>query len=363
MQKDDFQQSSPNSLSDPTQSSPAQIPSDSKAPDPANTSLVGMVIAMVMSLGRRDNVVTIVLALILAFGIRTFVAEARWIPSESMLPTLEVGDRLVIEKVSYRFAKPQRGDIIVFVPPAVNTLTFIPDPKFVGLIRVPYTVKDNQGLLSNVATLTVVVNPQGGQADIPFNTDPPNSDQTLTGPQPVATDDYVLATVNRPLMINVLDNDFDPDGTIDPDSIDLNPGEGGADKFLRLEGQGIFKVNEPEFRGAYIKRLIGLPGDRLRIANGTVYVNGQSLLEPYIAEPPAYDCPGIECLGITTEASDFEVPPGHYFMMGDNRNDSQDSHVWGFLPEQNIIGHTIVRFWPPHRLGYFGKVQYDNLDP
>ncbi|MEN9259318.1 MAG: S26 family signal peptidase, partial [Thermostichus sp. HHBFW_bins_43] len=56
--------------------------------------------------GQRENLLTIVLALLLAFGIRTFVAEARWIPSDSMLPTLEEGDRLVVEKVSYRFGSP-----------------------------------------------------------------------------------------------------------------------------------------------------------------------------------------------------------------------------------------------------------------
>lgn len=114
---------------------------------------------------QRENLLTVLLALLLALGIRTFVAEARWIPSDSMLPTLEEGDRLVVEKVSYRFSAPRRGDIIVFYPPA-----------------------------------------------------------------------------------------------------HLN------------------------FNGAYIKRVIGLPGDRIRIAEGKVIVNGIPLQEDYIYAPPDYSC-------------------------------------------------------------------------
>ena len=59
---------------------------------------------------------TIALSIVLALGIRTFVAEARWIPSESMVPTLIINDKLIVDKVSYRFNDPQRGDIVVFLP-------------------------------------------------------------------------------------------------------------------------------------------------------------------------------------------------------------------------------------------------------
>ncbi len=65
----------------------------------------------------KENLVTIAIALTIALVIRVFIAEPRYIPSESMLPTLEVGDRLVIEKVSYNFQPVHRGDIIVFQPP------------------------------------------------------------------------------------------------------------------------------------------------------------------------------------------------------------------------------------------------------
>lgn len=166
-----------------------------------------------------ENIKILVLALGLAFFIRTFIAEPRYIPSGSMLPTLEIGDRLVVEKLSYYGHPPQRGDIIVFTPP----------------------------------------------------------------PQ--------------------------------------------------LQAQGF--VGDQ----AFIKRVIGLPGETIEVKDGKVFVDRQLLIEPYIAEPPNYImAPAI-------------VPPQQLFVMGDNRNNSNDSHIWGFLPKTNIIGHACFRFWPLERLG------------
>jgi signal peptidase I len=174
-----------------------------------------------------ENIKILVLALGLAFLIRTFIAEPRYIPSESMLPTLEIGDRLIVEKLSYYSHLPQRGDIIVFAPP----------------------------------------------------------------PQ--------------------------------------------------LQKQG-FQDDQ-----AFIKRVIGLPGDTVEVKNGRVFIDSpgeklhqpQLLTEAYIAAPPDY------------LMSPIVVPPGQFFVMGDNRNNSNDSHVWGFLPKANIIGHACFRFWPLERLG------------
>ena len=160
---------------------------------------------------------TLVSAAILAIGIRSCVAEARFIPSESMLPTLEIDDRLIIEKISYRFRKPERGDVVVFSP----------------------------------------------------------------------TD------------------------------------------ALKAE----------DFNEAFIKRVIGVPGDVVEVEDGDVIVNGKKLTEKYILNPPEYDYPP------TT------VPEGQYFVLGDNRNNSYDSHSWGFVPLENLIGRAAVRFWPLNRLG------------
>ncbi|MBF2022649.1 MAG: signal peptidase I [Hydrococcus sp. C42_A2020_068] len=88
----------------------------------------------------------------------------------------------------------------------------------------------------------------------------------------------------------------------------------------------------------YVKRLIGKPGETLRIDNGIVYINEQPLQESYIAAPPNYQW-GPET-----------IPANSYFVMGDNRNDSFDSHIWGFLPREYLFGKAYKIYWPPQRV-------------
>ncbi|WP_330204723.1 signal peptidase I [Cyanobacterium sp. Dongsha4] len=167
----------------------------------------------------KENFTTIALGLILALLIRIFIAEPRFIPSESMYPTLAIGDRLVVDKVSYNFTKPQNQDIIVFSPP--------PQLQILGY----------------------------------------QQDQ------------------------------------------------------------------------AFIKRIIAQAGETVAVKEGKVYVNNLPLEEDYILSPPQYNLDAIE------------VPQGYVFVMGDNRNNSNDSHIWGFLPVENIIGKAIFTFWPPEHIG------------
>jgi len=163
-----------------------------------------------------------VVALAIAFLLRTFIVEPRFIPSGSMEPTLQIGDRILVDKISQYWQAPQRGDIMIFYPPASPAIE--------------------------------------------------------------------------------------------------------------------------DTSKAYIKRLIGIEGDRISIQNGIVYRNGEALEESYIAEVPNY------------RMREVTVPKGYYWMMGDNRNHSNDSHIWGFLPKENVIGKATIRFFPfGDRLGEITK--------
>ena len=133
----------------------------------------------------------------------------------------------------------------------------------------------------------------------------------------------------------------------------------------------------------FVKRVIGLPGDRLRMVNKKVFINGKPMEEPYVhfLEPannlyrddfPRTDIPAANMEGSwwlqmrkLVEDGELIVPQGHYFVMGDNRDDSQDSRYWGFVPQENIIGRPLVIYWsvknsepgpPPETFG--GRLQH-----
>jgi len=97
----------------------------------------------------------------------------------------------------------------------------------------------------------------------------------------------------------------------------------------------------------YIKRVIGLPGDTIEVRDGVVYVNGEALEEDYIKERP-YRSYGPN-----------KVPDGHYFMMGDNRNNSVDSRVWGAVDRSLFEGRAVVVFWPLNRI-HLIRHHFDN---
>ena len=89
----------------------------------------------------------------------------------------------------------------------------------------------------------------------------------------------------------------------------------------------------------YIKRIIALPGDTVEVKTGAVYVNDSPLDEPYIKDPPAYTLP------------ERKIPDNNYFVLGDNRNNSNDSHNGWTVPRQNIIGKVWLSIWPPSQWG------------
>jgi signal peptidase I len=104
----------------------------------------------------------------------------------------------------------------------------------------------------------------------------------------------------------------------------------------------IFKYPPDPNREPYIKRIVGLPGDTVRVTNGAVYVNDQAMDEPYISAPPNYE-------------GAWTVPPDSLFVLGDNRNSSSDSHAWGMVPLKNVIGKAEVVYWPPSRWQFLNQ--------
>ena len=187
-----------------------------------------------------ELVTIVVVAIGLALVIQALLVKPYRIPSESRVPTLEIGQRVLVNRLGERFSNPEVGDVVVFNPPA-------------GAER-------------------------GEQC----------------GAQP-------------------------PDG-----SPCLKPTAERAD------------VN-------FIKRVVGGPGDRIRIDNGRVIRNGKRVREPF-ARPCGTG-------GACDYPREFTVPAGHYFMMGDNRGASQDSRFWGPVPEKWIIGGAFATYWPPNRVG------------
>ena len=119
----------------------------------------------------------------------------------------------------------------------------------------------------------------------------------------------------------------------------LQPGE-----FL-LVNQLAYKIGEPDIGDIvvfhapggsgldYIKRVMGIPGDEVRVEDGLVFVNDQPLYESYIAEDPKY-------------TGNWTFPADSYFVLGDNRNNSSDSHLWGFVPEEDLVGRALLIYWP-----------------
>ncbi len=95
---------------------------------------------------------------------------------------------------------------------------------------------------------------------------------------------------------------------------------------------------------SYIKRVVGLPGDRIRIVNGQVYVNGAPLNEAYVAE-------GYRDPSTWNEGQEMLVPAAHYFVLGDHRSSSSDSRAWGWVPRENIYGKAVFVYWPLDKMG------------
>ena len=189
------------------------------------------------------ELVTIVaVALGLALGIQAFLVKPFRIPSESMVPTLAVGQRVLVDRVSERFGNPDRGDIMVFKPPR-------------------------------------------------------------------GADDNVCGARKPP-------------------------------------DQPCPRPTKERSETNFIKRVVGLPGDRLKVLDNKVFINGKKQDEPFINK-------GTPCDALCNMGREITIPKGHYFMMGDNRGESADSREWGPIPKKWMIGKAFITYWPPNQIGRF----------
>ncbi len=113
----------------------------------------------------------------------------------------------------------------------------------------------------------------------------------------------------------------------------------------------VIVFNSPDDPGRdFIKRVIGLPGETIAVRDGLVYVDDVPLDEPYIAAPPRY-------------SGEWRLGPGEYFVLGDNRNDSQDSHTFGPLERGRIVGQAWIIYWPPEDWSIIPHYSYNGRPP
>lgn len=109
-------------------------------------------------------------------------------------------------------------------------------------------------------------------------------------------------------------------------------------------GEVIVFISPPDRSKAYVKRVVGLPGDKVQIKNGNVYINGEPVSDPDISTNFYYNRGEYG-----EEGEPITVPENHYFVLGDNSLSSKDSRYWGFVPSEDVLGKSILIWWPPKR--------------
>lgn len=235
---------------------------------------------------------TVNFVLILAFLlVRPFVAQAFYIPSESMEYTLLKHDRLIVDKFSYRLHNPKRHDVVVFNAPPAAT--------------------DGQEGIDFIKRLVAV----------PGDTVQVKGAQISIGGEVIDPQQYGLPDVHTYLRSRL--------GINDNDAVKIFP-----DYILVANSQRVTKEQ--------IAEQLGQPGAQIVLTPGQTLINGTVAAEPYTREDPGYTYP--------EDGGALRLGEHEYFMLGDNRNRSRDSHAWGVLERRRIVGHAVVVFWPPARM-------------
>ena len=248
---------------------------------------------------------TVSFVLILAFLlIRPFVAQAFYIPSESMESTLLVRDRLVVNKFAYRLSPPKRHDVVVFEAPPEATNR--PESEEIDYIK---RMIGTPGDSIQVKSPKLIINNKSLDVQQSYE---------VTG-----MDSQIHAYLHNRLGL-----DSDDAVKIFPDYILVK----GTEKITKEQ----------------LAEKLGFPGAKIELVPGQVLINGEAQDEPFTREDPDYDYP--------VSGGPLVLEPNQYFMMGDNRNHSQDSHIWGPLKFRTdgsgrIVGKASFVFWPPARMG------------
>jgi len=245
-----------------------------------------------------DSAESVLVALVLVFLLlRPFVAQTFFIPSGSMHPTLLEGDRILVNKWTYRNRLPERGDVVVFRAPLEASSQ---QKDFVKrLIAV-------EGDLIEVREGYVVIEGL-----------PPFTHGEVRAVLGLGQSADAVREVSDEIPLRLT-----------PNAVILGARRIPKAELVRLAVR--FAVRS----GAKVR-----PGARGKIVPGRIVRNGVTLCEDYVAEDPGYHWgPQI-------------VPKGALFVLGDNRNASHDGHIWGMLATTRIIGRADVRFWPPKRVG------------
>ena len=168
-----------------------------------------------------------------------------------------------------------------------------------------------------------------------FKVEGRSMEPTLQNGQYLLINKAVYWHVDGDLANKVIPGVVHPDGSAD----------GGAAYVFGEPERGdiiVFRYPKDPSRD-FIKRVIAVPGETVEIRQGKVYVNGRLIDEFYLNETPNYSSPA------------YKMRPGEYFVLGDNRNNSSDSHVWGPVPRDNIIGKAWISYWPPEHLGFLSN--------
>jgi signal peptidase I len=255
---------------------------------------------------------TINFVLVLAFLlIRPFVAQAFYIPSESMENTLLVGDRLIVNKFGYRFGEPQRGDVIVFEAPpnAPGAQSGATVDYIKRLVAVP-------GDKLRITRPSIKLN--GREVDF--------------APEASTLHDYLRQKLG-------LKDEMAPTGKQLQDAIKITS---NALRIRPLDGSPMYEVSKEK-----VAEVLGQPGATVEMTPGQVILNGKPVEESFTREDPDYR----EYIFPADPETEITVEEGKLFVMGDNRNHSADSHYWGQLDRHRVVGKAIFVFWPLNRLG------------